>query len=111
MTSNLSRIPSSSVAVAGAAVVLVATAIGAIWYQQTTSERARVSAEASSLHARADGLWASHLQGDQRSATAGVFVALALSLRRLEDPSAVKFAFGRAAFHLHGAHSGARARR
>ena len=60
--------------------VLVATAIGAIWYQQTTPERARVSAEASSLHARADGLWTSHLQGDQRSATAGVFVALAPSL-------------------------------
>lgn len=103
MKSKFSRIPSWAVAFAGAALVLLATAVGAIWYQTNSSERAKLALEASSLHADADQLWASHLQGDERNTAAGVFVALALSDRHSEDPRASEFSFGRAADHLHGA--------
>lgn len=103
MKSTLSRIPSWAVAVVGAGLVVVATAIGATWYQKVSSERARLASEASSLRADADRLWESHLQGDQRDRVASVFIALALSDRHSEDPTASKYAFDRAAVHLRGA--------
>lgn len=103
MTWKLSRVPSWAVAIAGAALVFLATAIGGIGYEKTSSERAKVASEASSLHARADRLWESHLQGDQRDRAASVFIALALSAPLSEDPKASQYAFDRAAVHLRGA--------
>ena len=49
------------------------------------------------------GLWASHLQGDERGRAASVFIALALSEHHPEGARASEFAYDRGAVHLRGA--------
>ena len=96
MTVKFPRIPSWLVAAVGGGLVLAATAIGATCYQKVSSDRAKLATEASSLKDRADRLWASHMQGDQRETAANVFISLALS----DGPRTSQHAFDKAAHYL-----------
>ena len=74
----LSKIPPWAVAVAGAAIAIAATLTSSTLLYQTRSE---VSAEQSMIRedrGRVDRLWASHVQADQRSTAANVFLGQAL---------------------------------
>ena len=103
MTTKLSRIPSWVVAVAGGAVVVVATAIFGLGYQQVHSEKVRLAQEAVSARDLADRLWASHLNGDRRANEGDVFRALAIGARFSGNERLAEYAFDRAAVRLRAA--------
>ena len=74
----LSKIPSWAVAVAGAAIVIIATATSTIVPHQTRKSINVMQLEIVETRRAVDRLWSSHLQADQRSASADVFFAQAL---------------------------------
>ena len=53
MAEKLSRVPSWAVAVIGASLVVIATAIGSIWYAKVSAEWAKLASEALSIRAKA----------------------------------------------------------
>ena len=93
-----SKIPSWVVAVAGAAIVIVATATSSTLLYQTRAAVSVAQSEIAEMRRKVDRLWGSHLQADQRSAAADVFFAQALA------PSTNRsFLLQQAAFQLRGA--------
>ena len=94
----LSKIPSWTVAVAGAAIVIVATATSSILLYETRADIRQAQREISEMRRKVDRLWGNHLQADQRSTAANVFFAQALA------PSANRsFLLQQAAYQLRGA--------
>ena len=94
----LSKISSWTVAVAGAAIVIVATATSSILLHETRVDVAQAQMKVSETRRTVDRLWGNHLQADQRSTAADVFFAQALlsSANR-------SFLLGKAAYQLRGA--------
>lgn len=94
----LSKISSWTVAVAGAAIVIVATATSSILLHETRVDVAQAQMKVSETRRTVDRLWGNHLQADQRSTAADVFFAQALlsSANR-------SFLLGKVAYQLRGA--------
>ena len=74
----LSKIPSWAVAVAGAIIVVTATATSTTLLHETREEITAKKSEIADTRRTVDRRWSSHLQADQRSTAADVFFALAL---------------------------------
>lgn len=94
----LSRIPSWAVAVAGAAIVVIATATSSVLLHGTRADIGAAQAEVAEVRREVDRLWSSHLQADQRSAAADVFFAQALA-----PSGSQSFLLEQAAYQLRGA--------
>lgn len=97
----LSKIPSWAVAVAGGAIVIAATATSTLLLYQARLDITAVKAEIAETRRAVDRLWNSHLQADQRFATADVFFAQALESDTSQKVRS--FLLVQAAEHLRGA--------
>ena len=93
-----SKVPSWAVAVGGAAIAIIATATSTTLLHQTRANIAEASSEIAESRLAMDRLWSSHVQADQRSASADVFFAQALA----PNPNRV-FLLEQSAYQLRGA--------
>ena len=94
-----SMIPSWAIAIAGAVIAIAATAISSTLLYHIQGDIAAIKSEISDARIASDRLWRSHLQADQRSTTADVFLAHALGA----EASHQSFLHEQAANQLFGA--------
>lgn len=94
----MSRIPSWAVAIAGALILIVATATSSILLHKTKERTTSIRSELKTLREQKDLFWSSHLLADQRSTAADIFFGQALGVG-----SNIAFLLGQTAGHLQGA--------
>ena len=94
----ISRIPSWAVAVTGALIVIMATAISAIMLHGVRQNVEKARSEITDERRKIDRLWSNHRQADQRATTADIFFAEALG-----EKSNTRFLLDQAAAQLRGA--------